>query len=96
METGSVVFASLLLAGLVTGCAVHPPVAEHEGGRPMAHDHGAMDMQSMCAMHRQMFEGRTAAERQAFIDEHMQSMTPEMREQMRTMLRQCGEAPASR
>jgi hypothetical protein len=94
MTTQPVVFTSVLLAALLSGCAGDPHRAHHEGGQPMAHEHGAMDMQSMCAMHRQMFEGKTAAERQALVDEHMKSMSPEMREHMQAMMRQCDESPA--
>jgi hypothetical protein len=74
---------AVLLATLLAGCATGP----HD---PMAHDHGSMmDMKAMCDMHRQMMVGNTPQERQAIIDEHMKSMSPQMRQHMRMMDEQC-------
>lgn len=77
-------FVSLLLAGGLAGCAM-----------PGAHghmDHGAsqaMDAKSMCDMHRKEMAGKTAAEQQALMQEHMKSMAPEMRQRMQEMHAQC-------
>jgi hypothetical protein len=54
----------------------------------MAHGPGAMK-DSMCDMRSQMTSGETAAERQAMMDEHMKTMSPEMRKQMQAMHEQC-------
>ena len=48
-----------------------------------------MDMQSMCDMHKKEMSGKSPAERQAHMDEHMKSMPPEMRQRMQAMHEQC-------
>jgi hypothetical protein len=80
----------LLLSGLLTGCATETHMPQHHEGGAMTHGHDAMmDMRSMCDMHKQMMSGKTAAEQQAIMDEHAKSMTPEMRQRMRSMMEQC-------
>jgi hypothetical protein len=81
--------ASLSAAALLTlalaGCAAPP----HRGG---AHAHdgmGAMDMQAMCDRHKQMMGGKTSAEQQAMMQEHMKGMTPEMHQRMQSMHQHC-------
>lgn len=76
--------ASLLLAALLAGCAV--PVGH---GHVDHHASHAMDMSAMCDMHRKEMAGKTAAEQQALIEEHMKSMSPEMRQRMQAMHAQC-------
>ncbi len=49
----------------------------------------SMDMQSHCEMHKKMMSGKPSAERQAMMQEHMKSMTPEMRQKMQAMHEQC-------
>ncbi|MDB5898045.1 MAG: hypothetical protein JWP41_1647, partial [Ramlibacter sp.] len=68
------VSSALLLAGLAA-CAAAP----HKGD---AHAHAGtatMDMQSMCEMHKKMMGGKPSPEQQSMMQEHMKSMTPEMR-----------------
>jgi hypothetical protein len=79
--------AALVFAGVLGGCA---------GGMHMSHGAGTdhshasqMDMQSMCNMHKQMMAGKTAGEQQALMEEHMESMTPEARQRMESMMAQC-------
>lgn len=75
---------SVLLAALLAGCAVP--------GRPGHMDHHAsqaMDMKAMCGMHRKEMAGKTAAEQQALMQEHMKTMPPEMRQRMQAMHAQC-------
>jgi hypothetical protein len=79
--------APVLLAGLLAGCAAM-------NGAQDSHSHASaphamMDMQAMCDMHKQMMSGKTPTERQAMMNEHMKSMTPEMRQHMRMMHEQC-------
>lgn len=50
---------------------------------------GGMDMTSMCEMHKKNMAGKSVAERQAMIDQHMESMSPERRAQMREMMANC-------
>jgi hypothetical protein len=50
---------------------------------------GMMDMQSMCDMHKGMMSGKSPAEQQAMMQEHMKSMTPETRQRMQMMMEQC-------
>jgi hypothetical protein len=76
--------AGAVATGLV-GCAVGPQKSE-------AHDHAkltSMDMQSHCEMHKKMMSGKPSAEQQAMMQEHMKSMTPEMRQRMQAMHDQC-------
>jgi len=76
--------AVVLVAGL-TGCA-----AARTGSGDHAHSSmGAMDMQAHCEMHKKMMSGKPSAEQQAMMQEHMKSMTPEMRQRMQAMHDQC-------
>lgn len=77
----------LIIAGALGGCAS----GMHMGyGSDTAHtQEPQMDMQAMCAMHKQMMAGKTAAEQQALVDEHMKSMTPQMQQRMRSMMAGC-------
>ena len=75
----------LLLATLLAGCA-----AMRGDHHSRSHDsHAMMDVQSMCDMHRKMMAGMTPAQEQAHMDEHMKSMSPEMRKKMQDMHAQC-------
>ena len=49
---------------------------------------GQMDMKSMCEMHNKM-SSKTPKERSAMMDEHMKSMSPEMRQRHMEMMQQC-------
>lgn len=74
----------LFLAAALAGCAM----PGHHG--PM--DHGSshdMDMAGMCNMHNKEMAGKTAAEQQALMQEHMKSMSPEMRQRMQEMHARC-------
>jgi hypothetical protein len=88
VKAGSRIFscaAPLLLATLLAGCGAMR--GEH---RSDAHDsHAMMDVKSMCEMHRKMMAGKTPAQEQAHMDEHMKSMSPEMRKKMQDMHAQC-------
>ncbi len=76
--------SSVLLAGALVGCAAPQKSSDH------AHESmGMMDMQSMCERHKKMMSGKSTAEQQAMMQEHMNSMTPEMRQRMQTMHEQC-------
>jgi len=80
----SPIFVSLLLAGTLAGCAM---TGQH--GHMDHHASQAMDMKSMCDMHKKEMAGKTAAEQQALMQEHMKSMSPEMRQHMQEMHAQC-------
>lgn len=80
--TGSLVTSALLAFGLA-GCA-----AARHGGDAHARM-GKMDMQSMCEMHQTMMSGKSPAEQQALMQEHMKSMAPEKRQRMEAMHEQC-------
>jgi hypothetical protein len=79
--------ATVLLAGFLAGCAVTQS-AEDSHSHASA-PHAMMDMQAMCDMHKKMMSAKTPAERQAMMNEHMKSMTPEMRQHMQMMHEQC-------
>lgn len=77
--------SSALLAVALVACAAAP-------GKSNDHSHammGSMDMQSHCEMHKKMMGGKTSAEQQTMMQEHMKSMTPEMRQRMQGMHEQC-------
>jgi hypothetical protein len=48
-----------------------------------------MDMAAMCDMHKKEMAGKTAAQQQAIMQEHMKSMPPEMRQRMQEMHARC-------
>lgn len=76
--------APLFLAAALAGCAM----PGHHGHM----DHGSshdMDMAAMCDMHKKEMAGKTAAEQQALMQEHMKSMSPEMRQRMQEMHARC-------
>lgn len=76
-------FGSLLVSATLAGCAAGPHAH-------MSH-HGAtgMDPKAMCEMHRKEMAGKTAAEQQALMQEHMQGMAPDMRQRMQEMHARC-------
>ena len=76
--------ATILVAGLA-GCATAPAKTGDHAHATM----GSMDMQSHCEMHKKMMSGKPSAEQQAMMQEHMKSMTPEMRQRMQAMHEQC-------
>lgn len=75
--------ATVLVAGLA-GCAAPVKTGDHSHAAM-----GSMDMQSHCEMHKKMMSGKPSAEQQAMMQEHMKSMTPEMRQRMQAMHEQC-------
>ena len=77
------VASALLVVGLA-GCAA----AAKSGDHPHA-TMGAMDMQSHCEMHKKMMSGKSSAEQQAMMQEHMKAMAPEMRQRMQAMHEKC-------
>lgn len=74
--------APLLVAAALVGCASSEP---GKGG----HSHSAMDMKAMCEHHKQMMAGKSPAEHQAMMNEHMKSSPAEMRKHMQMMQEQC-------
>ena len=77
--------SSVLLAGALVGCAAAPQKSSDHAHAAM----GSMDMQAHCDMHKKMMSGKSSAEQQAMMQEHMKSMTPEMRQRMQAMHEQC-------
>ena len=78
------VAAAFLAVGLA-GCAATPANSDDHAHAMM----GAMDMQSHCEMHKKMMSGKSSAEQEAMMQEHMKSMTPEMRQRMQAMHERC-------
>lgn len=75
--------------------AHHPDNAGTQGtvkgspGKPgSAMAMGGGDAAMMCDMYDRMMGARTPAERRALMEEHMKSMTPEMRERHMQMMRE--------
>lgn len=65
---------SLAAAGLLSACAATPGASPAPGPMGPRGGAGAMDMQAMCDMHRQMMS-KPPAERQAMMQEQMRSMS---------------------
>lgn len=80
----ALILAPLFLSVTLAGCATP---GQH--GHMDHHASQAMDMKSMCDMHKKEMAGRTAAEQQALMREHMNAMPPEMRQRMQEMHAQC-------
>jgi hypothetical protein len=80
-----VVLVSSALLAVLAGCAAAPAKSNHHAHATM----GAMDMQAHCEMHKKMMSGKSSAEQQAMMQEHMNSMSPEMRQRMQAMHEQC-------
>lgn len=78
----------LALAGVLAGCAAGPQKSDahaHSGHSGM----GMMNIQAMCERHKKMMSGKSPAEQQAMMKEHMKSMPPEMHQRMHAMHEQC-------
>lgn len=91
MKTNSKLLAvssAFLLAGLIGGCATGASTSGSMGSMG-GMGAGQMDMQAMCEKHRAMMAGKSTAEQQAMMNEHMKSMSPEMRTRMKTMHEKC-------
>ena len=85
------VSGAFLLAGLIGGCATGAATSGSMGGMSGMGGMGAgqMDMQAMCEKHKSMMAGKSTAEQQAMMNEHMKSMSPEMQTRMKTMHEKC-------
>ena len=88
------VSGAFLVAGLIGGCATGPSTSVSMGGMDgmsgmSGMSAGQMDMQAMCKKHKSMMAGKSAAEQQAMMNEHMKSMSPEMQTRMKTMHEKC-------
>lgn len=81
---GQPAFALVVGTAFLTGCAM--PGAQRHG---MDHHASNMDMASMCEMHKREMQGKTTAQQQAMMEEHMKSMPPEMRQRMQAMHANC-------
>ena len=94
MKKDSKLFAAsslFLFAGLIGGCATgtSTPGSMGEPSGMSGMGTGQMDMQAMCGKHKAMMAGKSTAEQQAMMNEHMKSMSPEMRTRMKTMHEKC-------
>ena len=94
MKTNSKLLAvsgAFLVAGFIGGCATGPSTPGSMGSMGGMSDMGAgqMDMQAMCEKHKSMMAGKSAAEQQAMMIDHMKSMSPEMQTRMKTMHEKC-------
>ena len=77
--------SAALGAGALVACAAAPQKGSDHAHATM----GAMDMQAHCEMHKKMMSDKSSAEQQAMMQEHMKSMSAEMRQRMQTMHEQC-------
>ena len=91
---------ALVLVGLIGGCATGTSSSGSMGnmgnmgnmggmGGMSGMTGGQMDPQAMCDRHKSMMAGKSAAEQQAMMNDHMKSMTPEMRTRMQAMYEKC-------
>lgn len=90
--------AGLALAtAALCGCQTTPPAqAAGPGSATTPVNGGAMsqaDMTKMCSgMHEKMMGAKTPEERRALMHQHMQSMPPEMHQQMHQQMHQHGKS----
>ena len=100
MKTNSkllVVTGALFLAGLVGGCTTGASSSGSMGGMEgmsgmsgmSGMGGGQMDMAGMCEKHNAMMAGKSKAEQQTMMNEHMKSMSPEMQTRMKAMHEKC-------
>lgn len=82
------VSGAFLVAGLISGCATGAATSGSMGGMS-AMGAGQMDMQAMCEKHKSMMAGKSTAEQQVMMKEHMKSMSPETQTRMKTMHEKC-------
>ncbi len=80
-----------VLAGLIGGCATGTSSPGQMGNMSgmSGMGGGQMDMQAMCDRHKGMMAGKSPAEQQAMMADHMKSMSPEMRTRMQAMYEKC-------
>lgn len=92
----------IMLAGILAACESPNKVGTTANVDHQAHQRGAasspgqmgmMDMKSMCAMHHSMIAKKTPEEREAMMNEHMKSMSPEMRRQHMAMMDEKCKSP---
>ena len=90
MKTNSkllILSGAFFLTGLTGGCAMGTSASSSmENKMGMS---GQMDMQTMCEKHKAMMAGKSTAEQQTMMNEHMKSMSPEMRTRMQAMHAKC-------
>jgi surface antigen len=94
---------TMVLMVALTGCATNQD-AQHDGhhaeaatskasgpmvGGPSGDQMSMMDMKAMCDMHQKMMRSKTPEEQRAMINEHMKTMSPEMRQQHMAMMEKC-------
>ena len=84
----SVLSGVVLVAGLIGGCATGTSTSGSMGEKG-GMSGGQMDMQAMCEKHKAMMAGKSTAEQQSMMNEHMKSMSPEMRTRMQAMHAKC-------
>lgn len=78
---------ALLAVTTLAGCATGASTSGGMAG--MGGMDAGMDMQAMCEKHKGMMAGKSTAEQQAMMNEHMRSMSPEMQARMRSMYEKC-------
>ncbi len=78
-------FLPLALVAVLSGCAAGAKKGDVHSHATM----GEMDKQSHCEKHKKMMSGKPSAQQQAMMQEHMKSMTAEMRQKMQAMHEQC-------
>ena len=90
--TGAFLFAALV-GGCATGTSSSGSMGHMGGMSGMSGmtgmSGGQMDMQAMCDRHKGMMAGKSPAEQQAMMTDHMKSMSPEMRTRMQAMYEKC-------
>lgn len=81
------VSVAFFVAGLVGGCAMGTSSSSSMANK--MYMSGQMDMQTMCEKHKAMMAGKSTVEQQTMMNEHMKSMSPEMRNGMQAMHAKC-------
>jgi len=79
---------AFLISGVIGGCATGT-TSSGSMGNMSGMSGGQMDMQAMCEKHKGMMAGKSTAEQQTMMADHMKSMSPEMRTRMQAMHDKC-------
>ena len=84
--TSAIFFSSIIGAVLLAGCA--SPSMNQSSDMMSGMSKSGSDMTGMCDMHKKMMT-MSPQDQKSMMDEHMKSMSPEMRAQHMEKMKQC-------
>lgn len=84
--SSTLIFSTILGVTLLAGCA--SPAMNHSSDSMGSMSKSSSDMAAMCDMHKKMM-AMSPQDRKMMMDEHMKSMSPEMREEQMEKMKKC-------